>query len=122
MFQQIRVGQEPEIPVNTGDEETNLPELQRVDSNDGKSVTPTRSIRRTVRRASTEGLLDQKLSRSEYRAKIVEEIITTERTYIKYLEDVVEVMKLFSASVTWSNNISLEAHQNFDHYIYKVLS
>jgi len=79
------------MPVNTGDEEASLPELQRLDSSDGKNVTPTRGARRTVRRASTEGLLDKKLSRSDYRAKIVEEIITTERTYVKYLEDVVEV-------------------------------
>ena len=80
------------MPVNTGAEEASLLELQRLDSSDGKNVTPTRSARKTVRRASTEGLLDKKLSRSEYRAKIVEEIVSTERTYVKYLEDVVEVM------------------------------
>jgi len=87
---QIRVGQEHEATGTTVTEES-VPEHHRIDSTDG---TPSRSARKTVRRASTEGLLDKKLSRPEYRAKIVEEIITTERTYVKYLEDVVEVINV----------------------------
>ena len=70
--------------------ETSVPQLQRIESNDG-SISSGRSFRRTVRRASADGILDKKLSRSEYRAKIVEEIVSTERTYVKYLEDVVVV-------------------------------
>ena len=68
-----------------------VPQQQRIDSNDA-TATPGRSFRRTVRRASSEGILDKKLSRSEYRAKIVEEIVGTERTYVKCLKDIVEVI------------------------------
>ena len=90
---QIRVGQE-EVENADGNEDTSVPQLQRVETNDG-SVSSGRSFRRTVRRASADGILDKKLSRSEYRAKIVEEIVGTERTYVKYLEDVVEVRVYF---------------------------
>ena len=91
---QIRVGQGDEVENNDGDKVTSVPQLQCIDSNEG-SVKSGRSFRRTVRRASSEGILDKKLTRSEYRAKIVEEIVSTERTYVKYLEDVVEVIQSF---------------------------
>jgi len=81
------VGQEDNVENNDGDENTTAPQLKHVELKESK-----RSFRRTVRRGSREGILDKKLSRSEYRAKIVEEIVGTERTYVKYLEDVAEVM------------------------------
>ena len=81
------MGQEDNVENNDGDENTTAPQLKPVELKESK-----RSFRRTVRRGSREGILDKKLSRSEYRAKIVEEIVGTERTYVKYLEDVAEVM------------------------------
>ena len=52
------------------------------------------SIRRwmTIRRKDSAPDVPKKLSPSEVRAKIVEEILNTERVYVQNLEDIVEVL------------------------------
>lgn len=48
--------------------------------------------RMTIRRKDpSSSTLPQKLSPEQVRAKIIEEIISTERDYVKHLEDIIEV-------------------------------
>ena len=47
--------------------------------------------RMTIRRKDSAPALPKKLSPPEVRAKIVEEILNTERDYVQHLEDIVEV-------------------------------
>ena len=47
--------------------------------------------RMTIRRRDSTPSLPQKLSPEQIRAKIVEEIINTERVYVRHLEDIIEV-------------------------------
>jgi len=46
----------------------------------------------TIRRKDSAPDVPKKLSPSEVRAKIVEEILNTERVYVQNLEDIVEVL------------------------------
>ena len=52
------------------------------------------SVRRrmTIRRKDSAGSLPRKLTPTEVRAKVVEEILNTERDYVQNLENIVEVI------------------------------
>ena len=45
----------------------------------------------TIRRRDSVSSIPKKLSPSEVRAKVVDEILNTERDYVRHLEDIVEV-------------------------------
>lgn len=57
------------------------------------------SVRRrvTIRRKDTTPSVPRKLSPKEVRAKVVEEILNTERDYVRNLEDIMEVFALFQS-------------------------
>lgn len=92
---QLRIGQE-------SDSEDTTPEVTKPEQPDPVphlrlNHAPTRSgssIRRrmTIRRKDSAPDVPKKLSPSEVRAKIVEEILNTERVYVQNLEDIVEVL------------------------------
>jgi hypothetical protein len=53
---------------------------------------PSNSKRRmTIRRRDSVQSMPRKLTPTEVRSKVVEEILNTERDYVKHLEDIVEV-------------------------------
>ena len=47
--------------------------------------------RMTIRRKDSAPSLPRKLTSNEVRAKVIEEILNTERDYVKHLEDIIEV-------------------------------
>ncbi len=47
----------------------------------------------TIRRKDTAPAHPKKLSPAEVRAKVVEEVLNTERDYVRHLGDIVEVSK-----------------------------
>ncbi len=50
----------------------------------------------TIRRKDpSSSSIPQKLTPEQVRAKIIEEIVSTERDYVKHLEDIIEVRQKF---------------------------
>ncbi len=57
--------------------------------------------RMTIRRKDSAPSLPRKLTANEVRAKVIEEILNTERDYVKHLEDIIEVMSLGYWYMNW---------------------
>lgn len=55
--------------------------------------------RMTIRRKDSAPSQPRKLTSNEVRAKVIEEILNTERDYVKHLEDIIEVC-LFMVGVS----------------------
>ena len=87
---QLRIGQESDsddAPTMTAPEDDDHPAVTHPPTRTGSSIRR----RMTIRRRDTAPNIPKKLSPSEVRAKVVEEILNTERDYVQHLEDIVEV-------------------------------
>ena len=59
----------------------------------------------TIRRKDSAPSLPRKLTANEVRAKVIEEILNTERDYVKHLEDIIEVSNVLRVLVWTGSNV-----------------